>query len=215
MQASFQRPSNESLGALHAERAQAMGFIVEETYWGYIVRSTARTPLILRALPGLAGLIGLGFAFLTLGLWLMPDAILHGPVAGMKLALSSLFTTAAAFFLWYASRGTQSEIEVDTRLAELREVVHNRAGRPTLLARYGFDAVSDLTVDPASRTGARSKSGALVVRDAMSSTQVRIASGSVEALDRLRNRLGRDLMVLGPSEHESPYDERGLLLRPA
>jgi len=131
----------------------------------------------------------------------------------MKFAASSLAMITGGFFLWYASRGTQTEIHVDTRLAELREVVVNRAGRPTLLSRHGFDAVADVAFDPDGAPDAPRQTGALVIRNEETSALVQVATGSFEALDRLRQRLGRDLMVAGPSGHPAPYDISGVLMR--
>lgn len=201
------------IGALHAHRAAAMGFVVEDTYWGYIVRSSARTPVIAQVLQGFAFLIGVAMVIATLGLWLLPDSLINGPIIGMKFGASLLTMISGGFFLWYASRGTMSEIHVDTRLAEVREVVTNRAGRPTLLGRHGFDIVSEVAIDLEGDAEAPRRRGALVIRSEEASALVQVATGSFDALDRLRQRLGRDLMVASPSDNPAPYDINGVMMR--
>jgi hypothetical protein len=190
-----------------------MGFVVEDTYWGYVVRSTARTPILAHLMQGLSFLLGVTMIVATLALWLLPDSLMSGSVVGMKFGASTLTMVCGAFFLWYASRGTKTEIHVDTRLAEVREVVTNRAGRPTLLSRHGFDIVADVAIDADGDPEAPRRTGALVIRSEEASALVQVATGSFEALDRLRQRLGRDLMVAGPSGNPAPYDISGVMMR--
>ncbi|MCR9077168.1 MAG: hypothetical protein NXI07_14100, partial [bacterium] len=192
------------IGALDAHRTESMGFVVEDTYWGYIVRSTARTPVLVHLMQGFAFVIGVAMVIATLGLWLMPDSLIHGPIIGMKFGASTLTTIAGGFLLWFASRGTATEIHVDTRLAEVREVVTNRAGRPTLLSRHGFDIVAEVAIDAEGEAETPRRRGELVIRSEEASALVKVASGSIDALDRLRQRLRRDLMVAAPSANPAP-----------
>ena len=203
------------LGALEAHRAAAQGFVVEDTYWGYIVRSNARTPFLIAALQSLALVLGAALAIAAAGLWVLPGSIGAGELWGMKASVTVIALLPAALFLWYASRGTKSEIHVDTRLAEVREVVRNRAGRATVLSRNGFDIVDHVDIDTAGRRSVSNAAAALVIRDADTSAIVQVATGSVEALDRLRSRVGRDLMVLSPPARSDVYDATGAILRAA
>lgn len=198
---------------LNAHRDKTMGFAVEDAYWGYVIRSTARTPLYQNFVQGVAFVLGLVLLLATLGLWLLPDSLLSGPVLGLKFGASTIASMAGWYFLWYASRGTRTEVHVDTRLAEVREVVTNRVGRPTLLSRHGFDAVAEVAIDIDEAAGPSRRPACLVIRNEETSALVRVASGSREALDRLRQKLGRDLMVAEPQNHPSPYDIRGVMMR--
>lgn len=180
-------------GTASTARAQDELFVVDETYWGYIVRSTEPAPISVLLLQGMAWLVGIGFVVATLGLWLLPTGMSHSAAIGMKLGASVITGSSAALCLWFASRGTQSEIQIDTRLGEVREVVRNRAGTASLIARYGFDAIGGVFID---RTGATGEKGALVLRYRNTAQTLEVATGGLSNLAPLRDRLGRDLMVL-------------------
>jgi len=55
-----------------------MGYVVEDTYWGYIVRSTARAPVLAHLLQGLSFVLGVALVIATLGLWLLPESLMSG-----------------------------------------------------------------------------------------------------------------------------------------
>ena len=195
-------------GLAAPERFEADYFAVDETYWGYIVRSTEPVPMSVVLLQGLAWLIGIACVVATFGLWLMPTNMTHGGIVGMKLGATVITALSAMLCLWFASRGTESEIQVDTRLGEVREVVRNRAGKATLIGRYGFDAIGGVFIDRASASVAR---GALVLRYRNTAQTLEVATGEMTGLAALRDRLGRDLMVLprnplrspGPDHHQA------------
>ena len=169
---------------------------VDETYWGYIVRSIETPSMVLVFAQAASWLIGIGFLVATLGLWLMPTALFSGGVLGMKLGATVVTLASAAFCLWYASRGTDSEIQVDTRLGEVREVVRNRTGRSTVLGRYGFDAIGSVFIDLGGRQNrADTVEGALVLRYRNTAQTLHVATGTLGTLGPLRDRLGRDLML--------------------
>lgn len=169
---------------------------VDDTYWGYIIRSVETPSMSIVFAQAASWLIGIGFLVATLGLWLMPSSIFASGVLGMKFGATVVTLASAAFCLWYASRGTDSEIQVDTRLGEVREVVRNRTGRSTLLGRYGFDAIGSVFIDLGGRQQrADTVEGALVLRYRNTAQTLHVATGTMGVLGPLRDRLGRDLML--------------------
>ncbi len=190
--------SPSSSGSRDAERDH---FVIDETYWGYIVRSTEAVPFSLWMMQFLSWGMGLGFCVVTLGLWVMPQAMFDGSVLGMKIGASVVTIALAAFCLWFASRGLDSEIQIDTKLGEIREVVRNRAGRPTLIGRYGFDAIGSVRIDVgAERQGIFQTPGQLVLYYRNAEAQLPVARGAVSKLGILRDRIGRDLMLSPKAE---------------
>ena len=184
-----------SATAVFAEDAQ---FAVDDTYWGYIVRSTEPASLPLVVLQVVAWVVGVSFCLATLGFWTLPSTVFQGPVIGMKLGASVVTGASAAFCLWFASRGTDSEIQIDTKLGEIREVVRNRAGRPTLIGRYGFDSIGDVTIEYGVARSRRGVSeGELVLRYRNSDERLHVARGALARLGWLRDRVGSDLMLSG------------------
>jgi len=189
---------------------------IDETYWGYIVRSIETPSMILVFAQAISWLIGIGFLVATLGLWLMPSAVFAGSVLGMKFGATVVTVASASFCLWYASRGTDSEIQVDTRLGEVREVVRNRTGRSTLLGRYGFDAIGSVFIDLGGRQQrADTVQGALVLRYRNTAQTLHVASGTMSMLGPLRDRLGRDLMLAPRGPKRAPVPETKFTLTAA
>ncbi len=171
-------------------------FAIDETYWGYIVRSTEPASVVLSALQLVAWGVGVAFCLATLGLWLMPSGVFSGAVLGMKLGASVMTAAVAAFCLWFASRGLDSEIQIDTKLGEIREVVRNRAGRPSLVGRYGFDAIGRVVIETGSaRHDIRQTEGELVLCYRNTDQKLPVARGAAVRLGGLRDRIGRDLML--------------------
>ena len=169
---------------------------VVDTYWGYIVKCAHAPSYFLMISQAVSWLIGAALLVAALGLWMISPTLSTGGDFGMKLGATVLALSSASLCLWYSSRGTQSEIQIDTRLGEVREVVRNRAGRSTLVARYGFDAIGSVFIDLGGRKPrADDVVGNLVLRYRNTSQTMHVATGSLAQLGKLRDRLGHDLMI--------------------
>ena len=186
---------NEIEDAFPAMERQAL-YEIDTSYWGYTIRSIETPPMALVFAQAAAWMIGVACLISTLGLWLIPSAGATVGVVGMKLGATVLSLSLSAFCLWFASRGTDSETQIDTQLGEVREVVRNRTGQSTLIGRYGFDAIGSVFIEMQGR-GRRKQSteGVLVLRYRNTAQTLRIAAGSLGTLAPLRDRLGRDLML--------------------
>ncbi|SMY09047.1 hypothetical protein [Flavimaricola marinus] len=195
-------------GAASSVRAETNLFEVDETYWGYIVRSSEQTPVHVVLIQGIAWMIGIAFVVATLGLWVLPSTVTHGPALGLKLGATVVTSSIAALTLWYASRGTQSEIQIDTRLGEVREVIRNKAGKASLVGRYGFDAIGGVFIDRSGASNGLSK-GNLVLRYRNTAQTLHVASGGLMGLAPLRDRLGRDLMIMPKNPQGASGGEAG------
>ncbi len=171
---------------------------VEQSNWGYTVRNLSAPDLAITLMQGLCWLLGMAFIVAILGLWIMPAAVFSGPAFGLKVGASAMLFAVAYYSMWYASRGTQVEVQIDTRAREVREIVRNRAGRPRQLARYAFTDIGSVFVD---FSGVRSRKdhtqGTLVMRYRTSAQTIVIAAGTLEQLVPLRDMLGRDVMLGG------------------
>ncbi len=162
--------------------------VVTETYWGYRVEGL-RAPLWLVGVQGLCWIVGVVLTVVALGLWAVPGAGGAASLVAFKLGASVPMLGVAALLLWHSSRGTRMGVEVDLRLGEVREVLSNRAGRTTVLARYGFDAIGGVHLVRGNGTST------LVLRYRNTAQVLRVAVGYEAELAGLRDRLGRDLMV--------------------
>ena len=167
-------------------------FEVDETYWGYVVRCTGAESRWVQMAQGVAWFAGIGFCIATLGLWAVPMTQFDTGLLPMKLGATFIMAGIAVYLLWYASRGTHSELQVDTSLGELREIVRNQAGRPTLLGRHGFDAIGGVMID---RTTLRKGRACLVLRYGNTSQLMPVAWGLENELTALRDRMGHDMMI--------------------
>ncbi len=164
---------------------------LDETYWGYIIRDMRRGDAMLLAMQMAAGAMAAAFAVATAGLWAMPSMAFTGAALVSKAILSAFFLGMAGVLAWYATRGSRSELQVDLRLGEVREVVRNRAGRATLVGRYGFDAIGGAFLD-----GSKAGKGnaALKIRYRNTTQSIEVARGPLARIEALRDRLGRDLL---------------------
>ncbi len=98
--------------------------------------------------------------------------------------------------MWFASRGTKLEVQIDTAQGEVREIVRNRAGRPSLLGSYGFDAIGGVFIDRINGQDRLPMGHAVLVLRYLNTAQTMpVAAGREDDLAPLRDRLGRDLMV--------------------
>lgn len=173
-------------------QVEPSSFTIDETYWGYVVRGTEDAPLRVQIAQGMAWLTGIGFAIATLGMWAIPMTQFQGDLLPMKLGATMILAGFAAYLLWFASRGTRTELQFDTRLGEVREIVRNQAGRPTLIGRYGFDAIGGVHID---RSATHHGQACLVLRQGNTAQFIPVAWGLESQLLSLRDRLGVDLMI--------------------
>lgn len=170
--------------------------LVQDTYWGYIIRTADRPSPALMVGQAMSWVLGLGFAVAALGLWVLQGGLSSPADLSLRLGASVLLSGFAVLFLWYASRGTEIEVQVDTRKGEVRELVRNRAGRPSLVGRYGFDCIGAAFLD---RKTGRPGEAALVLRYRNTANLVVVAHGAEAQIERLKDRMGRDMLLDLPS----------------
>jgi hypothetical protein len=168
------------------------GFCTEETHWGYIVRSNHETGSGLLVTHSLSLLSGAALLAAALGMWLIPGMLFGADALFMRLFATIIFIAASALLLWYSSRGTISEIQIDNARGEIREVVRNHTGRMSLLACYSFDSIGNVDLEPAL---AENAAASLVLRYRNSAETVEVAYGREGALSSLRDRISRDVIV--------------------
>lgn len=172
------------------ELAKPSSFGVEEVYWGYMIRS-GRGPTFGVAVGQVASFF-FGVCFLTaaVGILLLPTLFFDGELGAMRIGSAALFGAAAGYLLWFASRGTRPEVHVDTSLGEIREVICNRAGRPTTVGAYSFDAIGGVFMQDNPESGVSQ----IVLRYHNTDQDVCVAEGSEAQLVALRDRLAHDLL---------------------
>jgi len=165
-------------------------FSINETYWGYIVRPEDGPRLMIRLQQYAATIIGGCFLAAAFGILMVPQLAVGTLDFTMRGGSAVIFAGIAAFCLWFASRGSVAELQIDNNLGEVREVIRNRAGKSTLLGSYGFDAIGGVYIER-SNTGLSD----LVLRYRNTSQTLPVARGHVATLEKLRDRLGQDLML--------------------
>ncbi|MBB5722083.1 hypothetical protein FHS72_001707 [Loktanella ponticola] len=166
------------------------GFRTEETRWGYIVRTTQDSGNGMIVTQSLSLLAGAALLAAALGMWLIPGMMFSAEAIIMRLFATIMFVSASALLLWYASRGTVSEIQIDTTRGEIREVIRNHTGKMSLLACYSFDAIGDVAL-----VSAGDNVASLVLRYSNSADTVEVACGDELVLTSLRERINRDVIT--------------------
>ncbi|HSG37435.1 MAG TPA: hypothetical protein VLA27_08370 [Paracoccaceae bacterium] len=166
---------------------------VVDAYWGYIIASPLADRRWAEVGQTASWIAGMAFMVAAVGLWLLPGASVASDVMAMKFGLSAILGGIASLLIWYASRGVRTEIQVDTKLGEIREIVRNSAGRTSLISKLRFDMIGGVFLD---RTNADKGETALLLRFLNTPKVMLVAVGPTEHLEQLRNRLGRDLLAV-------------------
>ncbi|WP_439155770.1 hypothetical protein [Yoonia sp.] len=182
---------DQGLNGHNDDSATPPPFSVEETYWGYIVRPERQPSLGIVLAQALSFLAGAGLLTASIGTVVFASAVFTGDVGPMRIGAAVLFGSVAIYLLWFASRGTQPELQVDTSVGEIREVIQNRVGWPTTVGCYGFDAIGGVFMDK----HPTDDSAMLILRYRDTAQTLCVAEGAGGQLVPLRDRLGQDLMI--------------------
>lgn len=186
------------------------GLHVSDTYWGYIIKTSAAPLLPLLVGQAMCWAGGIGCLVAALGLWTLPGSSFSGDLMAIKLLGSALLVLLASLLIWFANRGHISEWHIDTARGEIREMLLSRSGRPSLLARYGFDAIGGVVIDRVSqRDHLPAGYAGLMLRLGNSAQMLPLAFAPEAELAPLRDRLGRDMIVdLRPLAARAPTVRR-------
>lgn len=176
---------------LKPQMARSSTFAVEDLFWGYKIQSGVKPSLLVAFGQLVSFFFGVCFATAALGILLLPALFFDGDFTAMRVGSAALFGAMAGYLLWFASRGTSPEAHVDISFSEIRQVIANRAGKPTTVGRYSFDAIGGVFVEQ-SDTSPLSQ---LVVRCSHTGQTLIIAAGTDAQLTPLRNRLATDILT--------------------
>lgn len=182
----------------------------DETYWGYIVRCHNSDRSLAILMLWMAAIMGVGLLIAAFGIWTLPGSMMTQEVVGFKLGFSTIMGVIGMTLVWFASHGTNFEVQVDLARLELREVLRNSRGTARVQARIKFEDIDAVYID---RTAGENAKARLMVRMATSSKAVEIAKDFEENLTRLHIRLGRD--VLGMIAEKPAKANRGFMFEAA
>ncbi|MBT8412442.1 MAG: hypothetical protein KJP02_11695 [Octadecabacter sp.] len=162
-----------------------------EHFWGIEVASgqdVLDLALVLRGVKALAA----GAAFvLAMIVWLPPFAgFLTGAVAAKGLVCIILLVTGLVMAR-AASRGTRVYVQLDTKAGEIREVAYTVFGKVNVLARYGIDSVTGVSVQRSDKLADAAQ--ILILIDGVGA--IRAGVGSVFCVKQLQNRMLVELGV--------------------
>ena len=175
--------------------AKSSSFSVEDTFWGYQIRSGRAPAMGVVIAQSLSYFFGACFMIAAVSMLVMPVLFFDGGVGVVRVVAAVLFAAVGFYLLWFASRGSQAEVHVDTSVGEIREVISNRAGRPTTIGAYGFDAIGGVYIEPLPEGVLAS----LVLKYRDTDQRVSVAEGIEAQLIPLRDRLAQDLMIATPT----------------
>lgn len=173
-------------------QARRPTFEIEDAHWGYTIRGAQGTRASVVVLQAVCLLLGASGIAVGLGLMVLPGVLAGSADPLFRTVAAILAAAVGAYLLWFSTRGTVSEIQIDTSRGEVREVIRNRAGRQTLVGRYGFDAIGGVFMDRQERPRGQAH---LVLRYRNTAQTLQVATGTEAALSDLRDRLGRDLIL--------------------
>lgn len=170
--------------------ARTSPFGVEDVFWGYKIRSGTGAPFSVMIGQALCFFFGVCLLTATFGVLVLPTLFFDGDAGIMRVGAAVLMGAAAFYLLWFASRGNQAELHVDTRMNEIREVVCNRSGKPTTVASYTFEEIGGIFLEADEDTGQT-----ILLLGYMDTRQtIAVATGTEAQLLPLRDRLAHDLL---------------------
>lgn len=175
-----------------ADSVGGEAIVVDQTYWGYIIHRANQEVTQREIFMNACGVAGIAFIVAALGMWLLPGTAVGTDAFVMKLALSGVVAAVGIQLFWYSGRGGLSEVHVDTKLGEFRQVARSRMGKVTPLGRYGFSEIGGVFLDRS--VGGKGKS-ALLLRYRNTPKVVQVAIGPTALLEKLRDRIGQDILV--------------------
>ena len=163
--------------------------LVEVRRWGYILNAPGKTYKGLNTLQRLsvlfcAYLLSFSLSFATPILL----GIGHG-IDPMRLAGAVFLTVLAVPFGWYATRGNKAYVYVNLFRNEVREVVPNLIGKPTILRRVPFAEIGGVRIDHSGPGDA----AVLLLRRNGEWRRTAVLDGCRRELTHLREKLAQDL----------------------
>lgn len=161
---------------------------IENQPWGYVIRSGHRTPLDVLVGQGLAYFFGVCLIIAALGIMFMPGLFSSADMGVMRIGAATLFGAGAVYLLWFATRGGRVDVEVDSKGREIREVIQNRTGKPTIISTYPFDDIGGIYLEAAGGTAPEQ------LLMGYHGQMILLAEGETDELTALRTQLSRDLM---------------------
>lgn len=182
--------SNASLADFQGDIARAATFEVDDVFWGYKIRSGRGAPFSVMLGQAVSFFFGVCLLTAALGILVLPTLFFDGGLGLVRIGAIVLLGAGAAYFLWFASRGTQTEVHVDRSIEEIREVISNRAGSPTVVGVYDFNAIGGVFIEENGDHGLSQ----LLLRYRNTDQVVVVAEGTTAQLIPLRDQLASDLL---------------------
>ena len=166
--------------------------IVEERRWGYILNAPGKTYAGLNTTQRLSVLLCAYLLSFSLGIF---TPIVFGLTAGadpMRLLGGVFFVAMAVPFAWYATRGNKAYIYVNLYRNEVREVVPNLIGKPTILRRLPFAEIGGVRLDH----NGGGEHAVLSLRQSGEWRKIAVLDGRRRELTTLREKLAKDLFSI-------------------
>lgn len=178
------------------EETKQPSFEIEDTNWGYIVRSNEKTPLSTTIAQVAAWFFATLFFLTAIGLWVAPGIAAGADTVYIKTGASVFFISIGLFLLSYSVRGSKSEFHIEPGKSEMRTVMVNRSGAPTVLSNYEFRDLDDIIIR---HLDEEKKVETLLLSYKNGMHFVPVISGDSEELVTLKKRIISDL-----GEREKP-----------
>lgn len=174
---------------------------LEERQWGYILNAPGRTYAGMNLIQCLSLFVAAYLLAFPLS-WMIPQ--LAGFVASQSLLLGVTAAVVVALlslpFVWFATRGTKAYVHVNLHRNEMREVVPNLIGKPTVLNSVSFKDIGGVRIDH----GAAGDRAVLLLCEGGRWRRIAMLDGERHRLTRLREKLANDVLSDQMSLPEAP-----------
>lgn len=181
---------NVTKGGFDHHAGLAAPFATEDTFWGYKVLSGKSPAVSVMVGQAISFFFGVCLMTATFGVLVLPTLFFDGDAGFFRIGASVVMGAMGTYLLWFASRGSVPVIHVDTKAREIREVVANRSGKPSVIGVHAFDDISGIELEIDHDTG----QAQLLLAQNHSAHAICVAVGTEAQLLPLRDRLVQDLL---------------------
>lgn len=161
--------------------------------WGYSIQASDQTSYWARLAQALAGGTAFVSAGIAVGIWIFHSPDMGPELLPFKMAFTAMLVLVSVLGLWFATQGTDYELQLDTKKRELREVLRNNKGQSIVVRRLNFSDISSVIFQRDASESAQGYAN-LLIRLKTQTQNVHVVFDKEANLEALREILAQDIL---------------------
>lgn len=161
--------------------------------WGYSIQTNDQTGYWARLAQALAGGTAFVSAGVAVGIWIFHSPDMGPELLPFKMAFTAMLVLLSVLGLWFATQGTDYELQVDSKNRELREVLRNNKGQSIVVRRLSFKDISSVIFQRDASESAQGYAN-LIIRLKSQTQNIHVVFDKEANLEALREILAQDIL---------------------